>query len=47
VRGIFPVIATISARGFTRLPEDDVSSRFRALLDRIAANRGHTGGLAQ
>jgi proteasome beta subunit len=47
VRGIFPVLATISARGFTRLPDADVSARFRALLDTIAANRGNSGGPAK
>jgi proteasome beta subunit len=36
VRGIYPVIATISAEGFTRLDESEVSERFRALLDRLA-----------
>jgi proteasome beta subunit len=47
VRGIYPVIATISARGFSRLPDADVAARFRALLDTMAANRGNTGGSAQ
>jgi proteasome beta subunit len=36
VRGIFPVIATITADGFTRLDDDEVSERFRALLDRMS-----------
>jgi len=43
VRGIYPVVATISARGFTRLPDDDVSARFRALLEAMTANRGNGG----
>jgi proteasome beta subunit len=43
VRGIYPVVATISARGFTRLPDADVSARFRALLDTMAASRGNGG----
>jgi len=43
VRGIYPVVATISARGFTRLPDDDVSARFRALLETMTANRGNGG----
>jgi proteasome beta subunit len=43
VRGIYPVVATISARGFTRLPDDDVAARFRSLLDTIAASRGNGG----
>ncbi len=33
VRGIFPVIATITAEGFTRVTDDEILTRFRALLD--------------
>ncbi len=32
VRGIFPVVATIDTDGFTRLSDDDIRSRFEALL---------------
>jgi proteasome beta subunit len=39
VRGIYPVIATISAEGFTRIPEPEVAERFKALIDR-RTNRG-------
>jgi proteasome beta subunit len=42
VRGIFPVVATITADGFTRLDDADVSERFRALVDRLTAARGTT-----
>ncbi|MGH9211752.1 MAG: proteasome subunit beta [Acidimicrobiales bacterium] len=42
VRGIFPVVARISADGFTRLEDDEVSGRFRALLDTMAATHGST-----
>jgi proteasome beta subunit len=42
VRGIFPVVATISADGFARLEDDDVSQRFRSLLDRMATTQGST-----
>jgi proteasome beta subunit len=42
IRGIFPVVATISARGFERLPDDDVRGRFESLLGRLAAQQ--TGG---
>ena len=34
VRGIYPVIATISAGGFDRLPETEVAARFNALVER-------------
>ena len=37
VRGIFPVVATITADGFERVPDDEVATRFRALLDRLSA----------
>jgi proteasome beta subunit len=42
VRGIFPVVATITADGFTRLDDADVSERFRALVDRLTVARGTT-----
>jgi proteasome beta subunit len=37
VRGIYPVVATISADGFARLEDGEVADRFRGLLDRMAA----------
>jgi proteasome beta subunit len=37
VRGIFPVVATITANGFERLTDDEVATRFRTLLDRMSA----------
>jgi proteasome beta subunit len=40
MRGIFPIIATISAQGFERVGDDELSGRFRALLDALAANPG-------
>ena len=42
VRGIYPVIATITAQGFERLADDDVAARFRALLETLHATRGTT-----
>jgi proteasome beta subunit len=42
VRGIYPVVATISADGFARLPDDEVADRFRSLLDRMSAPAGTT-----
>ncbi len=32
VRGIFPTVATITAEGFTRVANDEVADRFRALI---------------
>jgi proteasome beta subunit len=37
VRGIYPVIATITARGFERLDDSEIAERFRALLDRLSS----------
>jgi proteasome beta subunit len=42
VRGIYPVVATITAEGFTRLGDDEVADRFRTLLDRLSTPRGTT-----
>ena len=41
VRGIYPVIATITAEGFDRLDDAEIAERFRALLDRLAATEQH------
>jgi proteasome beta subunit len=40
VRGIYPVVATITADGFERLADDDLRDRYVALLDRLATERG-------
>ena len=42
VRGIFPIVATISERGFEQLPDAEVRARFEALLGRLTAQQ--TGG---
>jgi proteasome beta subunit len=36
IRGIYPVIATITAEGFERIDDAEVAERFRALLDRMS-----------
>jgi proteasome beta subunit len=36
VRGIYPTIATITGTGFERVPESEISERFRALVDRLS-----------
>jgi proteasome beta subunit len=36
VRGIYPVLATITADGFQRVEETEIEQRFRALLERLA-----------
>ncbi len=42
VRGIYPVIATITADGFERLDDTEISERFRALLDRLSTSGSTT-----
>ena len=37
VRGIFPVVATITADGFARLDDADVRDRFQTLVQRLTA----------
>ena len=34
IRGIYPVIATVTSAGFERIPEADVAARFEALVER-------------
>jgi hypothetical protein len=36
VRGIYPVVATITADGFARLEDQDIAHRFQALLARLS-----------
>ena len=40
VRGIYPTMATITAQGFTRVGEDEVEARFRALVDDLSTPEG-------
>ena len=40
IRGIYPVVATITAAGYTRLDDDELATRTQALLDRRTARRG-------
>ena len=34
IRGIYPLVATVTAEGFTLVPEDEVAERFAALIER-------------
>ena len=40
IRGIFPIVATISAEGFSRLADADIAARFDQLLTRMSTERG-------
>ena len=34
IRGIYPLVATVTAEGFSAVPEDEVAERFAALIER-------------
>src|SRR3546814_13354549 len=40
IRGIFPVVATISGDGFQQVPDDDVRQRFEAIGRAACRERG-------
>jgi len=40
VRGIYPVIATITSAGFTRVPDEEIAERFVGLLDALSLRDG-------
>ncbi len=42
LRGIYPVMATITASGFERVPDDEIAERFVALLDQLRSVRSTT-----
>jgi proteasome beta subunit len=35
VRGIYPVVATVTARGYEQVPETEVAERFAAVIERL------------
>ena len=37
IRGIYPLVATVTAEGFLQVPEDEVAERFAALIERRRA----------
>jgi proteasome beta subunit len=39
MRGIYPVVATITAQGYERLGDDDLAARTGALIDRLRTRR--------
>jgi len=44
VRGIFPLVATVTAEGYERVGEAEVAERFAALVERRGIGRGIAGG---
>ncbi len=37
IRGIYPLVATVTADGFETVPEDEVAERFASLIERRRA----------
>ena len=44
VRGIFPMVATVTAEGYERTAESEVAERFASLVERRGVGRGLSGG---
>ena len=44
VRGIYPVVATVSAQGYMQLPDDDVARRFDVIIERRRNSNGNAEG---
>jgi proteasome beta subunit len=42
IRGIFPVVATITAEGFDRLPDDELESRTDGILQHVRQDGGRS-----
>ncbi len=42
VRGIYPVVAVVTADGYAQLAEEEVAARFAAIIDRLREERGVT-----
>ena len=42
VRGIYPTVATITAGGFERVPDEEVAESFRTYIERKTQQVGHT-----
>ena len=38
LRGIYPIMVTVSAEGFSRIEDEDVAGRFETIAERFAAN---------
>ena len=44
VRGIYPVVASVTARGFERLSDEDVARRFDVIIERRRESKGNAEG---
>ena len=44
VRGIYPVVATVSAQGYEQLDDEEVATRFDAIIERRRGAKGNAEG---
>ncbi len=44
VRGIYPIVAAVTSRGYEQLSDDDVAARFRTVIERRTASEGNAEG---
>jgi len=44
VRGIFPLVAAVTAQGYEEIPQTEVSERFASLVEQRGLGRGRGGG---
>ena len=44
VRGIYPIVATVTVDGYTQVEEIEVAERFGAVIERRRELRGDAGG---
>ena len=44
VRGIYPIIATVTAQGYEQLADEEVAARFQAIIERRRAAGGNAEG---
>jgi proteasome beta subunit len=44
VRGIYPVVATVSAQGYVRLADEEIARRFDSIIERRRGSNGNAEG---
>jgi len=44
VRGIFPIVATVTSEGYEQVASDEIAERFEAAIERRKATGGNAGG---
>ncbi len=44
VRGIYPVVATVTAQGYEQLGDEEVAASFEAIIERRRSAKGNAEG---